>query len=142
MADPVALSGEVRSHLLAVPGLTADRLFEGYVPTKLPTDAAGYILPYVVVFYGIGGHPNERTSRGDLPGDALRFDFQTTCVGPSASHAVALARDVRTALLNKRVGTGWIIPNPDGMAQQYPLPDTSITPARFFLPPQWRVTTN
>lgn len=141
MADELQVTADILTALRSIRDLNG-RLHDGYVPTKIPTDAAGYVLPYVVFFGGIGDHFNERATDGTVPTDGLVYDFQTTCVGPGAAQVLAAAQLVRRTLINRRTGTGRIIPNPDGFNQQSPIPDTTITPVRFMLPLQWRLLTN
>lgn len=141
MADPLALQAAILKALRGIPDLNG-RVHDGHVPDKIAVDTAGYILPYVVFFGGVGEYLPERNADGTLSPDALIYDFQTTAVGPLPGHAANVARQVRGALLNLRVGTGKVIPNPDGFNQQTPIRDSNVTPARFMLPQQWRLHTN
>lgn len=138
MADPSALAAAVRAALGALPGIS---VFDGQVPVKVP-EVGGYILPYVVLWAGIGDNPGELTSCGQHSTDTLIWDFQTTAVGATADICRRVAQDVKNTLTNHRAGTGRIRPNPDGFQQQTPTPDNSVTPARFMLPQQWRLITN
>lgn len=138
MADPVVLQAIVSTRLRALKGLT---LYEGQVPGKLPQDAQGYILPYVVLYAGLG---RDRAEERDLSGlaDPTRGDwpFQTTCVGANPTICLAVTRDVAATLTNLPVGGGFI--KPAGFDTPLPLVDNQVTPARFFLPLQWRLFTN
>jgi len=67
---------------------------------------------------------------------------QTTCVGPTPGHARDVAVAVAKALTNARIGNHWLLPDPDGFRTATPLIDNQVTPARFFLPLPWRLTTN
>lgn len=138
MVDATLLVADVKAALETIPQLT---VFDGQVPTKVP-EAGGYILPYVVIWAGIGDNPEEQTSCGLHSADTLIWDFQTTAVGATPDICRRVAQDVKHALTNLRVGTGLIRPNPDGFQQQQPIPDNSVTPARFMLPQQWRLITN
>ena len=138
MADPVALVANIRAALATLANVS---IFDGQVPTKVP-EAGGYILPYVVIWAGVGDNPDELPSDGLHDTDTLIFDFQTTAVGASSDICRRVAIDVKTRLTNTRVGTGRVRPNPDGFQQQTPIPDNSVTPARYMLPIQWRLITN
>ncbi|MDN4611951.1 hypothetical protein [Arthrobacter burdickii] len=141
MADPVLLKQAVIDALTAIPGL-GGRVHDGALTKAAATDSAGYVLPYVVLFAGIGDNPQETTARGDTPTGALVFDFQTTCVGPGTGQSAGVARDVRTALLNLRIGRGTVRKNPDGFDQPTPVREEGVTPVRYMLPQQWRLITN
>lgn len=138
MADPVALIASIRAVLEALPNVS---IFDGQVPTKVP-EAGGFILPYIVIWTGVGDNPGETTSDGLHDTDTLIFDFQTTAVAASADICRRVAADMKARLTNLRAGTGRIRPSPDGFQQQTPIPDNSVTPARFMLPIQWRLITN
>lgn len=139
MADPLALHALVLPVLQDLPGSTA---YAGQVPDKLPQDAQGYVLPYVVLFAGLGGDvPAERDLSNLVDTDgALDWPFQTTCVGASSTICLAVARDVARALTNRPVGAGFI--KPSGYDTPLPLVDNQVTPARYFMPLQWRLLTN
>lgn len=138
MVDALPLRAAVMAALRTIRGIT---VYDGSVPTKVPTDAAGYILPYVVFFGGVGDELPERdlSARVDLGG--LRWDVQTTAVGASADICASVAQTVRRTLTNLPLGTHCLLPNPDGFKQETPISDTSITPARFMLPAPWRLDT-
>lgn len=138
MADPVELLDAVEADLKTIPGLS---VFDGYVPTKVP-EIGGFILPYVVLWAGVGDNPEEQTSDGVHNYDTLIWDFQTTIVGATPDICRRVTADVKTRLTNLRAGTGRVRPNPDGFQQQQPILDTSISPARFMLPIPWRLITN
>lgn len=141
MASPLQIHGDLLQALQAIAALNG-RVHDGYVPDKVESDAAGYVLPYLVLFAGTGDFPGEDLADGTIDSDSLIFDFQTTSVGPTSQHAAGVDVEVVGALLNLRVGTGRVKPNPDGFNQQVPIRDTNITPARFMLPRQWRLYTN
>lgn len=138
MADPVALTDGVESALKTIEGIA---VFDGFVPTKVP-EAGGFILPYVVLWAGVGDNPEELPSSGDHDTSTLIWDFQTTIVAASPDVCRRVTSDVKALLTNRRTGTGRIRPNPDGFQQQQPILDTSVTPARFMLPIPWRLITN
>lgn len=140
--DATQLNEQLLATLRKIPGL-GGQVFDGDVPTKLPTDGAGYIRPYVVVFSGITTDlPTER----DLTrlADTAVHDWspQTTCVGPTPAHARDVAVAVKAALTNTRVGNHWLLPDTDAFRVSVPIRDNQVTPARFFLPLTWRLTTN
>ena len=138
MVDVSLLVADVDTALRTLPQIT---VFDGHVPAKVP-EMGGYVLPYVVIWAGIGDEPQEQTSCGVHSTDTLIWDFQTTTVGATADVCRRVAQDVKTALNNLPTGTGRVRPNPDGFQQQTPILDTSVTPARFMLPVQWRLITN
>lgn len=114
---------------------------DGHVPKTLP-ETDGYIDPYVVLWAGIGDNPFEPTACGTHSTDTLVWDFQTTVVGATADICRAAASAVRAALVNLPIGSGRVKPNPDGYNQQSPILDTQSSPARLYIPLQWRITTN
>lgn len=124
--------------LHTVPGSTA---WDGYVPSSLP-ETDGYIDPYVVLWGGAGDGPPDLTADGRQSTDTLIWDFQTTAVGATPAVCRALDLAVQLALVNLRVGTGTVRFSPQGFNQQPPTMDNQTTPARFFLPRQWRLITN
>jgi hypothetical protein len=135
--DPIVLYAGIRAPLTALPGVS---VFDGQVPAKVPADSAGFVLPYVAIYAGAGNDLEaERDSTGLVDTGVLDMPFQTTCVGASALTCLAVARDVRRALANHPVGAGFI--KPAGFDTQVPIPDNQVTPARFYLPLQWRLTT-
>lgn len=125
-------------------GITAlgGRIYDGTIPAKLPTDGAGYVLPYVLVFSGITADIGDPDLTGRT--DTLVHDYapQTNCVGPTPGHSRICAEMVQAALTNTRIGNHPLKPDTDAFRVAVPLPDNQVTPARFFLPLQWRVTTN
>lgn len=140
--DATQLNDELLATLRAIPAL-GGRVHDGYVPGKLPTDGAGYILPYVVVFSGITSDlPTERDLTGLADTTVHDWAPQTNCVGPTPAHARAVAQVVQAALTNARIGNHWLLPDSDGFRVSVPLIDNQVTPARFFLPLPWRLTTN
>ncbi|MET4059949.1 hypothetical protein ABIB35_001494 [Arthrobacter sp. UYP6] len=138
MADALPLRAAVLAALRSIRGIT---VYDGYVPDKVPVDAAQYILPYVVFFGGVGDEIPERdlSARVDLGG--LRWDIQTTSVGANPDICASVAQTVRRTLTNLPLGTHYLLPNPDGFKQETPIRDTTITPARFMLPAPWRLDT-
>lgn len=142
MANPVVYSEQVLTALRDIPGIT---VYDGYVPTTVPQDTAGFIHPYVVFFAGeggeVGGNAPERDLSNQVDMDGLIWDFQTTAVGASASVCRAVARAVSLRLINFPMGNSHVVPNPDGFTVGAPVRDSSETPARFMLPRQWRLAT-
>jgi hypothetical protein len=131
VAEVTALEGEI----------TGTTNYDGHVPTKVP-EAGGYILPYFVNWFGTGDNPDEVTSDGKQPTDSLIWDFQITAVASNAAACRSVAQALKQKLKNRRIGKGTLRLNPDGFNQQAPILDTTITPARFILPLQWRLITN
>jgi hypothetical protein len=138
VVDVTVLATDITTALKTVAGISA---FDGYVPAKVP-EAGGFILPYVVLWLGVGENPNEPTSDGIHSTDTLILDFQVTVVASNPAACRAVAQAVKQALTNLQTGTGRIKPNPDSFDQPKPILDTTITPARFMLPIQWRLITN
>lgn len=133
------LYARIKTPVNALAGLSG-RVYDGQVPKAIQTDASGYVLPYVVLYAGVPGDlPADRDATGLVDTGVLDWPFQTTCVGASALICMSLARDVQLALTNLRVGDGYV--KPDGFTTPVPLPDNQVTPARFFLPLQWRLIT-
>lgn len=138
MVDPSALTGPVLTALRAVQGIT---VYDGAVPKAVP-ETDGYIDPYVVLWAGVGDEPNELTADGIQDGDSIVWDFQTTIVGADPSICRSVDTAVSIALRNLRVRTGRVRRNPDGFNQDIPRLDTETSPARYWLPRQWRLITN
>lgn len=138
MADPIQYRAVVIAALRTLSGVT---VYDGYVPAKVPTDAAGYILPYVVFHGGTGDEIPERDLSNLVDLGGLRWDFQTNAVAANADICARVANDVRRKLTNLPVGKAHLLPNPDGFRQETPLRDSSETPARFMLPAPWRLET-
>ena len=140
--DATQLNNELLATLRAIPAL-GGRVHDGYVPDKLPVDGAGYVLPYVVVFSGITTDlPAERDLTGLADTSVHDWSPQTTCVGPTPGHARSCAHLVSQALTNTRIGNHFLLPDSDGFRVAVPLIDDQVSPARFFLPLPWRLTTN
>jgi len=136
---PSTLTGLV---IAALEPLFPGRVFDGLVPDDVPTDAYGYVLPYVALYSGVGGDlPMERNLSGLADIDVTDWRAQTSVVGPSMSHARDAAYDVQQALTNLPIGRGWLKPDLDSFTVGEPLPDPSVTPTRFLLPLRWRLTT-
>ena len=139
--DPTQLHNELMATLQAIPAL-GGRIYDGYTPDKLPTDSAGYILPYVLVFSGLSADlPGERDLTGLVDVSVHDWAPQTNCVGPTPSHSRSCAQVVAAALTNTRIGNHWLKTDPDAFRVATPLIDNQVTPARFYLPLQWRLTT-
>lgn len=141
MADPVLIKQAILAALRSLPNV-GTRVHDGALTKAAATDAAGYVLPYVILFAGTGEHPDEVLLDGTIGADGRTFDFQTTSVGPATTHAIAVDSQVQAALTNLRVGRGRVRPNPDGFTVRYPIREENITPARYLLPRQWRLNTN
>jgi hypothetical protein len=139
VADVTTFPDILRGAVMLAPDISD--FYDGYVPEKV-AETDGYIDPYVVLWAGLGENPFEPTACGIHSTDTVVWDFQTTVVGADANICRRAAREVRNRLVNLVVGTGRVIPNPDGFHQQTPILDTQTTPARFMLPLQWRITTN
>lgn len=140
--DATQLNTELTATLKAIPAL-GGRIYDGYVPEKLPTDGAGYILPYVLLLSGITADlPEERDLTRQVDTTVHDWAPQTNCVGPTPDHARKCAQLVAQALTNTRIGNHWLKPDADAFRVATPLPDNQVTPARFYLPLSWRLNTN
>lgn len=135
--DLIAYRARIVAELRKVPGLT---VYDGEVPDTVPTDSAGFIRPYTVLFATDGDPIDERDMSGALDLTAARWDFQTTTVAATAGICSQAGYLVRLALTNLPVGTGLVLPSPQdyGVA---PIKDTNISPARYFIPRMWRLET-
>lgn len=139
LPDPQTLAVLIQSRLQALPDI-GQRIYDGYVPKAVP-EAGGFIRPYVVLFSGIGSDlPEERNLTKLADPTVLDLTVQTQCVAPTPGQCRQIGHQVRSALLNMRVGGGWLLPD-TGFTAPEPLADTTITPARFFLPIRWRLLT-
>lgn len=138
MVDPATLTGPVLAALRAIPGIT---VYDGFVPTSVP-ETDGYPDPYVVLWAGTGDEPNELTADGVQDGDSLVWDFQTTGVGATAGICRAVDNAVTEALRNLPIRTGRVRRNPASFNQAFPILDTQTSPARLWIPRQWRLITN
>lgn len=141
MPDEDALTQALKALLQTIPGLETN-VYVGTVPEKLPMDGV-YIRPYVVIFAGIGSDlPEERDL--SLLADTTVVDWapQTTVVGASATACQQLARAVKEKLTNRYLGTGWLLPDADAFRVAKPITDSQVTPARAFMPLNWRLLTN
>jgi len=140
--DVTQLNTELMATLKAIPAL-GGRIYDGYIPGKLETDASGFIRPYVLLLAGI---PADLPAERDLTrlADTTVADWapQTNCVGPTPTHARSCAQLVAQALTNARIGNHWLLPDPDGFRAATPIQDNQVAPARFYLPLPWRLTTN
>jgi hypothetical protein len=140
--DPYVLYIKARDRLGTITKLGGN-IYDGVVPTSLPKDVNGYIKPYVVIFAGTGGDLLGETSyTQETDMDVLSWPFQTTVVAADVISCMRLGHDVRIALTNHPVLGGFI--RPDGYSETgalLPQRDDQVTPARFFLPLQWRITT-
>lgn len=117
-------------------------VYDGWVPNKVPTDSAGNILPYVVIFAGAGTDlPEERdyTNLADLT--VMALSLQTTFVAASPAACRDYAAQGYSRLLNLPIGTGWLKPDAEAFNTPVPLLDDQVTPARFYMPLRWRLTT-
>jgi hypothetical protein len=140
--DPYLLYVPIRARLAVITGLGGN-IYDGFVPTTIPKDSSGFIRPYVVIFAGTGTDlPAERDSTGLVDMDVLDWPFQTTVAAADALSCMRLAHDVRLALTNLPVQAGFV--KPDGYSAtggDRPLLDNQVTPARFYMPLMWRLTT-
>jgi hypothetical protein len=138
MADVITYRAETITALQAITGIT---VYDGHVPKEVPEDAAGYVLPYVVLWAGVGDEIPERDLCNEVDLGGLRWDFQTTTVAASAGLCAQVANAVRLKLTNLPMGKDRVLPNPDGFRQEVPALDPTVTPARFMLPAPWRLET-
>lgn len=136
------LFARVKTQIQGLAHLWPGNVFDTQVPTTLPKDPSGYIRPYVLIFAGAPTDlPEERDLTQLTDMDISDFRFQTNCAGPTGGHARDLADQVRLALTNYPIGAGFIKPDPDSFRADV-IADNQVTPARFYMPLMWRLTTN
>lgn len=139
--SPAIIFAQARTGITQVAGLWPGNVFDTQVPTKLQQDASGAIRPYVVMFAGVGSDLfQERDYTGLVDMGVTDFPFQTTCVGATAEQARNVAHSVTLALTNLPIGAGFVKPDPNGFRTGV-LADNQVTPARFYMPLMWRLTT-
>lgn len=139
--SPAFLFARVQTQIQGLAHLHPGNVFDTHVPKELAVDANGFIRPYVVMFAGgVNDLPQERdlTQMPDM--NIADFRFQTSCVGPTGNHARELAHTVRLALSGLNIGAGFVKPDPDAFRLDV-LKDDQVTPARFYMPLMWRLTT-
>lgn len=136
---PDQVATPILTALRTIPGIT---VFDGHVPEKVPTDGAGFVRPYLALYLGGPvGDPDATTVCGAYDTDSTSHTFQTTVVGASAQHVRAVAAETVGALVNLRIGPGRVRPVWEQQAAAVPLLDPATSPARYFLPLQWAITT-
>jgi hypothetical protein len=143
VVDPNVLADLLLAKLRSLPDIGA-RVYDGLIPTKVPTDASGiYIRPYIAFHAGLGADlPAERDLTGLVDTTVLDWAPLTTVVGPDARICRLASQQVTAALTNLRLGGGRLMPDPDAFRVTKPLSDSQVTPARAYLPLQWRLITN
>lgn len=129
-----------RAVIAALHIATGVTVYDGEVPDEVEEDGNGFILPYVVLFSGDGDSIPEMDLSHRLDLDGLRWEFQTTSVGATAAVASNVGGVVRRTLTNFPLGTHHVLPTEE-YGVRAPIKDTNISPARFFLPRQWRLDT-
>lgn len=141
MVDPNTLADLLLAKLRSLPDIGA-RVYDGQVPERVP-EAGGYIRPYIAFHAGLAADlPAERDLSGLVDLTVADWSAQTTVVGPDAGICRRAAQQVATALTNLPIGGGWLMPDPDAFRVTKPLTDNQVTPARLYLPLQWRLITN
>lgn len=141
MVDPNTLADLLLAKLRSLPDIGA-RVYDGQVPERVP-EAGGYIRPYIAFHAGLAADlPGERDLSGLVDLTVADWSAQTTVVGPDAGICRRAAQQVATALTNLPIGGGWLMPDPDAFRVTKPIPDNQVTPARLYLPLQWRLITN
>jgi len=138
VADLTLMVNKLKERMLTVNGIT---VHDGFVPTELP-EKDGKILPYVVLWAGLPDFGDEVTADGQQVTDSTIFDFQATAVASNPAACRATAHALSLALVNLKLGTGRVRPNPDSFRRDVPLLDKTVTPARLMLPTFWRLHTN
>lgn len=136
---PDEVAAPILTALQSIAGVT---VFDGHVPDTVPQDAAGYVRPYIAVYLGGPvGLAEETTVCGAYDTGSQTHGFQTTVVGATAQHVRAVAGEAVAALTNLWVGAGRVCPVWEQHASTVPLIDPGTSPARYFLPLQWDLTT-
>lgn len=139
--DPNTLHALLMARLRALPGI-GERIYDGIVPESVPTVGA-YILPYAVVFSGLGSDlPAERDLTRLTDTSVLDWTPQINVAAAAAAPCRQAAQQIRVALTNQYMGGGWLMPDPDAFRVNTPILDNQVTPARFYLPLPWRLITN
>ncbi|RKS19700.1 hypothetical protein DFO58_2205 [Arthrobacter sp. AG1021] len=132
---------QVDTLLKAVPEL-GGRIHDTYVEGPLAMEPGGVRpLPYVLLASGVANPLDDDSLGGRTDLTALDWRAQTNCVGPTPSHARAVAQVVIRALTDARVGNHWLTRDPDTMRPDVPIKDADVTPPRYFMPLFWRLTT-
>lgn len=138
--DATQFTAELDAKLKAIAAL-GGRVYDGYAPSKIPTDPAGYVLPYVLFFTGITADIGDPDLTGMTDTRVHDWAPQTNCVGPTPGHARSCAELVKAALTNTRIGNHRLHIDADAFRVAVPLKDDQAIPARFYLPLSWRLTT-
>lgn len=126
--------------LKKIPGLTGG-VYDGDVPDHIPSDGK-WIKPYVAVWAGVGGDiPLQRDLTNLVDPHGLDWRPRITVVGATAAVCRDASQAVRAALLNLPIGPGYLKPDDDLNRQLTPISDHTVTPARFYLPLQFRLIT-
>lgn len=140
MVDPNALHDALIAKLEALPDIGA-RIYDGYVPDRVP-EVGGYIRPYALVMGGMGADlPAERDLSRLTDVGVLDWAPQINVAAPTPTQCRQAAQQIRAALTNTWIGGGWLQPDPDAFRITTPILDNQVTPARFYLPLSWRLTT-
>lgn len=140
--DEVTLLDELEALLKQQPHI-GEHIYVGYVPGEVATDPTGKVLPYAVLFAGLGSDlPAERDLSQLADTTVLDWAPQINAVGPTAGHALKVAVQLRKALVGARVGNHWLKPNEDSFRVEKPILDTTVSPARFYLPMNFVLITN
>lgn len=123
-------------------GAAGVTVYDGAVPGTVPQDGAGFIRPYLALYMGAAVGDRESIAVCGLA-DTASFTrrFTTTLVAASPRHLDAMADMVRAALTNLWVGPGMVHPDYEQQATTVALLDPATSPARYYLPLQWVITT-
>lgn len=118
-------------------------VYDGLVPANVPTDTTGkWVKPYVCLYAGIPGDlPTQRDLTHQYDLDTSDWRPGVTVVGASAASCRDGATTVLRALANHPIGNGYLKPDAVLHAQLQPIPDTTVTPTRYYLPLQFRLIT-
>lgn len=126
--------------LRSVAGLTGG-VYDGLVPDAIPADGK-WVRPYAVLWAGAGGDvPIQRDLTGLADLGVSDWRPQVTVVGSNAGACRDAAAAVLAKLANLSIGNGYLKPDSTFNVQLAPIPDTTTTPARCFLPLQFRLLT-
>lgn len=140
--DEIVLYEQLLSRLKALPYIGGS-VHEGVVKGKVPEDANGNVLPYLVLFGGLASDlPQERCLSGEVDQSTLNWLPQINAVGATPGVALKVAVQVRKALTGARIGNHWLKPQAEAFRVSRPILDNQANPSRFFLPLNFEVTTN
>ncbi|MGQ7788201.1 hypothetical protein [Nesterenkonia sp. K-15-9-6] len=137
----------VTDALADIQGLAPDRVFHGHVPDQVPEDSAGRVLPYVAVWPRVPVPVDDEPVNQVQSREGLAFLFQTTCVAADIFDQLYPMVDVvADRLTGLQVGAGVVRHESSLQSSMFLgggefLVDPDVSPARYFVPLRWYLTT-